>query len=319
MQTVVVFGGDGFIGRRLAKYLVEDGYHVVIPTRRREKVKQDLIVMPNTDLVSCNPADPSAIAKLVGIADIVINLVGILHESRKQKFEKVHVEFVRMLTDAISQTDKTRQMIHVSSLNAMTGAPSRYLRTKGKGEVFVTKLGRTKWTIVRPSIVFGRGDSFINLFARLMRIFPVMLLPAANASFQPIWVDDLAQMIVACIHNPKCFGKQLSAGGPEKLSFAEIIAALAHASKSRCKVIRAGPGLSRLMATVMESIPLMPPLLTRDNLASMKVSSTCESVNDARSLVPTPLLSLSSYLAAAGKELATTTRYNEFRHVARRS
>lgn len=318
MQSVVVFGGGGFIGRRLAKYLVEGGYHVVIPTRKREAIKQDLIVLPNTDLVSCNPADSQAIAKLVASADIVINLVGILHETRRHKFENVHVEFVRMLTDAISQSDNVKQMIHVSSLNAMTGAPSRYLRTKGKGEVFVTKLGRARWSIVRPSVVFGKGDLFIGMFAKMMGLAPVLLLPAANASFQPIWVDDLARMIVACIHNPHCFGKVLSAGGPDKLTLAQIIALIGELRRRRCKVIRAGPGMSRLMATVMESIPFLPPLLTQDNLASMKVPSTCESGNDAKELAGAPLLSLRDYLATAGEDLAATIRYNEYRHVARR-
>lgn len=318
MEKVVVFGGSGFIGRRVVKHLVENGFHAIVPTRRRERVKDEFIVLPNTDVVMCDPHQPKAIATLLAEADIVINLVGILHERGRHTFEAIHVEFVRRLADALGQARHVRQFIHFSALNAMTGAPSRYLRSKGKGEVHVTKIGSCEWTVIRPSVVFGEGDSFLSLLTELMRWLPVMALPGAAARFQPIWVDDLARMTIACIHNPQCFGKALNAGGPETLRFAEILANLIAASGRRRYVIRLSGGMSRMLAFMMELIPFMPPLLTRDNLDSMKLPATCESSNHAKELVPGRLTALRDHLAATGHRLPPGARYSDFRHIARR-
>ena len=319
MKTVVVFGGCGFVGRRVVLRLVEAGYHVIAPTRRRERVKGDLIVLPNTDFVSCDTGDTRAMAKLVGRASIVINLVGILHESRSQTFEDIHVEFVRRLTDVISQADGVQQMIHISSLNAMIGAPSRYLRSKGKGESFVTKLSRTKWTVIRPSVVFGHGDSFIGLFDRLLRLFPVMLVPLADARFQPIWVDDLAEMIVACIHNPRCYSKALAAGGPETLRLLEIVRYLMQVTGRKRPILTCDKGLATMLAAVLEHVPLLPPMLTRDNLDSMSLASTCENSNDAKGLITGKLKPLRDYLMANQMRFNPIATYNEYRHLARRN
>lgn len=314
----MVFGGGGFIGQRVVKFLVEDGYHVIVPTRRRERVKENLIVLPNTDVVSCDPSSPKAVAALLAHADIALNLTGILHERGKNTFETVHVEFVRRLADALAQAGSVRQFIHFSALNAMTGAPSRYLRSKGKGEVHVSKIGRCEWTVIRPSVVFGDGDSFLGLLEKLARYLPVLALPGADARFQPIWVDDLARMAVASVRNPACFGRSLSAGGPETLHFAEILASLLAAMGRRRIVIRMSGGMARLLALALEMTPFLPPLVTRDNLASMRLPSTCESRNDAKTLVPARLTSLREYLAARTSRGNLNDSYSEYRHIARR-
>ena len=319
METVVLFGGSGFVGRRVAKHLVEAGMHVIIPTRKRERVKTDLIVLPNTDVVSCDPSDSKSMSKLVGRADIVINLVGILHESSRYTFEDIHVEFVRRLSDTVSQADNVRQVIHFSALNSTTGAPSRYLRSKGKGEAFITKLGRVRWTVIRPSVVFGSGDSFVGMFTRMLRIAPVVALPCPDAMFQPIWVDDLAKMTMACLHNPSCFDKPLSAGGPETLRLLEIVRHVMEVNGIRRPVIPLNKGLSRLMATAMEFTPLLPKMLTRDNVDSMSLPSACVNSNHAAKLVKGRLTTLRNYLVAEKSQHPHVETYNEYRHVARRS
>ena len=318
MKTVVVFGGGGFIGRRVVKFLVEKGYHVIVPTRQREKIKEELIVLPNTDIVSCDPTDVKAIETLVAQAEIVINLVGILHESGKNNFESIHVEFTRHLTETISRTDSVRQFIHISALNAMTKAPSRYLRSKGNAEILVTKLARSEWTVIRPSVVFGEGDSFIELFKTLIKYLPLIKLPLADSKFQPIWVDDLALMIINSIHNPKCFGKALTAGGPQVLTLLEIIQALMAAMNKRRPIMKLGWFFSKIMAFGLEYTPFIPPLITRDNLASMSLPATCDKDNDATKLVGRELKSLQNYLVATYVNEPTTISNNEYRQIARR-
>ncbi len=318
METAVIFGGSGLVGRRVARRLVESGMHVIIPTRRRERVKGDLIVLPNVDVVPCDPADSKSMASLVGRADHVFNLVGILHESGRHSFEDVHVEFVRRLTDTISQFDSVRRLVHLSALNAMTGAPSRYLRSKGKGEAFVTKLGRVRWTVIRPSVVFGRGDRFVGMFGRLLRISPMLAVPSPGAKFQPIWVDDLAEMAAGCLRRPASFDRALCAGGPEVLTLLEIVRLVADAGGTRRPLLPLGKGLSRMVAAGMEFAPLLPRMLTRDNVDSMSLPSVCEGGNDAQEIVSGRLRSLRDYLSEERARHPHTDNYYEYRHSARR-
>lgn len=297
MHTVV-FGGSGLVGRRLVAMLVERGHHVVVPVRDRERAKHSLIVLPNTDVVCCNVLVPRSIHILVKDADLVINLLGILHEHRPHTFERLHIEFPRMLCEAIERMGTVRQLIHVSALNASPGGPSKYLRSKGKGEAHVTKLGQALYTVVRPSVLFGKGDKFIELFAKLATLSPVLALPCADAMFQPLWVDDLARMLVGCIGNPVCHGKILLAGGPEKFSLREIVAKLLASMKIRRAVVPLGPALSGLLASTLRMVPFLPPLVTRDNIASMSVPSICEHDNSAARLAGGELMRLDVYLAA---------------------
>lgn len=320
MRSVMVLGGSGFIGRSLVKRLVKAGYHVIVPTRRREKVKQDLIVLPNTDVVATDPFEPSALSKLLKTSDIVINLVGILHETKQHSFETVHVENVRRLVDTISNTDRVRQLIHISALNATPGAPSRYLRSKGKGEAFVSKTNRGHWTIIRPSIVFGNGDGFFGLFSKLLRWFPLMLLPRPNARLQPIYVENLVDVIVGCISNSKAYDQTLSVAGPNKLSLRELVVILMECRGPRRPLFGLGDGVAKLLAGFLEHVPFLPPLLTRDNLASLSVASECDAAsNVAAQYAPEgKLISVREYLLTTRGRRSQPELYSEFRHVARR-
>lgn len=318
MSTIVVLGGSGFIGKRLVEKLVTAGHHVIVPSRNREAVKGSLIVLPNTDVVACNPFEPRTLAKLVSHADVVINLVGILHETRRHSFETVLVENVRRLVDSLANADHVRQLLHVSALNATTGAPSRYLRSKGKGESLVTKMRRTPWTIVRPSVVFGQGDGFLTLFARLLKMFPLLMLPLPRARFQPIWVDDLAEMIVACVGNSAAYGKTYNAAGPAAMEMGAIVSLLMQHVGPRRPVIPCGETASRLLALVLENIPFIPTLLTRDNLDSMSIPNECDnSSNDAARLVAGRLVVVEEYLIASRNKDSHFRAYSDYRHVAR--
>ena len=319
LVNTVIFGGSGFVGRRLARLLVEAGHHVTIPTRDRERGKQDLIVLPNTDLVGCDPTNARAVETLCNRADVVVNLLGVLHETSRASFEKIHVDCVRLISDAASRSGRVRHLLHVSAINATPGAPSKYLRSKGKGEALISKLRRPNWTIVRPSLLFGEGSDFGALVRWQVEHLPVLALPCAAARFQPLYVGDLARLLAESIFDPDTYGKVLIAGGPERLSLREIYEAFQDALGKKRLLVPLPAPISGALAASIELVPLLPPLLTRDNVASMSLPNVCEGDNDAGRL-DGGLTSLADFLQAGRlrQGRARSLEYRRFRHGARR-
>src|SRR5471030_299235 len=192
-QTIALIGGSGFIGSHLVNALVELGKNVRIATRRRENVAQ-LTLLP-VDVIETNLFDPVQLAAFVSQADAVINLVGILQGKRGDpygpQFAKAHVELPSKIV-AACQAKGVRRLIHMSALGADPKGPSMYLRSKGDGEKAVRE-SNLATTIFRPSVVFGPEDNFLNQFAFLERIFPVIPLACSQAKFQPVFVGDVAK------------------------------------------------------------------------------------------------------------------------------
>ncbi|MGI9297718.1 MAG: NAD(P)H-binding protein [Gammaproteobacteria bacterium] len=281
LMKIVIFGGGGFIGRHLARRLSARGHHLIIPTRDREKAKE-LFVLPATDIVAYDPGAWQGVLPLLEGADAVINLAGILNERSGGEFVRVHNEFVRVLCDRCV-AKKVRRLVHISALNAVGAAPSEYLRSKAKAEQIVR--GATlRHVIVRPSVVFGRGDSFVTLFVRLAKILPVLFLPCAYSVLQPIAADDLTAMIVHAAETGDEDGKILSAGGPQKLTLAEIVRAALDAAGVRRPVVELGPALSFAAGAIMEAIPGVH-LFSRDNCLSANLHSVTTGGNDAERIL----------------------------------
>lgn len=310
-MRVVIFGGGGFIGRSLAARLAAAGHEIVVPSRDPERAKAALIVLPTARVIPFDPQSPPTIRAAAADCDAVINLIGILREVRRHDFEAVHVEFVRKLVEVCAR-NAPRHFIQISALNAGPGAPSRYLRTKSGGEAIVRGVAApTQWTVIRPSVVFGRGDGLITLFDSLLRRFPALPLACAQARFQPIWVEDLAAMIARCVGDCRCYGKILSAGGPRIYTLGEIVKLIA--GRRRRLIIPLNRTLSYLTALAMERIPFITPPLTRDNCDAMSVPSVCAR-NDAAEML--------GELRALEAELQTRLHprlgFGDFRHFARR-
>ena len=161
----------------LVAALVAAGHRVVVPTRRREAAKH-LILLPTVDVVEADIHDEGTLGRLMARADVAINLVGILNESRKGDFDRVHVELTRKVI-AACRASGVRRLLHMSALNADVRGPSRYLQSKGEAEAIVRESGLA-WTVFRPSVIFGREDAFLNLFATLQRMLPVVALGCAE-------------------------------------------------------------------------------------------------------------------------------------------
>jgi uncharacterized protein YbjT (DUF2867 family) len=205
--------------------------------------------------------------RLVKGRDAVINLVAVLHGSEAQ-FQRVHVELPRKLAQACAENG-VRRLVHVSALGVSDAAPSRYLRSKAAGEA-VLKAARLDLTNVRPSVIFGEGDRFLNLFAALQAVLPILPLAGAAARFQPVWVEDVAAAIVQCVDDPKTIGLTLECAGPGVHTLAELATLAGHWSGRPCRVLALGAAMARIQALAMECLP-GTPLMSRDNLDSMRV------------------------------------------------
>jgi uncharacterized protein YbjT (DUF2867 family) len=268
---ILVLGGSGFVGRHVVARLVAAGWNVVVPTRYRERAKH-LILLPTVDVVEADIHDPLALEQLAAGADAAINLVGILNETRRGDFERAHVELPRKLV-AACRAARVPRLLHMSALNAGATAPSRYLRSKGEAEALVAD-SDLAWTIFQPSVIFGREDSFLNLFARLERFLPVIALACADARFQPVYVGDVANAFVRAVDEDRTHRMRYPLCGPNVYTLRELVAYVGELTGYNRPIVPLGPSLSKLQARVLELLP--GKLMSRDNLASMELDSVCD-------------------------------------------
>jgi uncharacterized protein YbjT (DUF2867 family) len=295
---IVVLGGGGFVGSHVVAKLVSEGYRVVVPTRRREDAKH-LIVLPTVDVVEEDIHDAAALDRLFAERAAVVNLVGILNESGRDTFDRVHVELTRKVI-AACHTARVPRLLHMSALGASADGPSRYLKSKAAAEAMVAASG-LKWTIFRPSVIFGREDNFLNMFARLARLLPVVALASPKTRFQPVYVGDVAHCFVRSIRDEITFGARYDLCGPKVYTLKELVTYVGEVTGAVRPIVALGPGLSSLMAAVLGRLP--GKVLTQDNLASMRKDNVCDhSFPAVFGLTPTAIESVApSYLSPAGR------------------
>jgi len=272
INDVCVLGGSGFVGVHVCNQLTERGYRVTVPVRDRERAKVDLITLPTVDVVPADIHDPETLRREMRGCDAVINLVGVLHDGRgKASFREVHVELTRKVVEACRRNG-IRRLVHMSALNAGLGAPSQYLKSRGEAEDIVRQSG-LDFTIFRPSVIFGREDAFLNLFATLLGRLPVLPLAAPDAKFQPVYVADVARAFAHALHDDATLGQRYNLCGPKVYTLAELVRYVGAVTGRSAAIVRLGAGLSALQARALELLP--GNLMSRDNLASMQVDAVC--------------------------------------------
>jgi NADH dehydrogenase len=283
-----------------------------VATRDRERAKEQLILLPTVDVAPVNIHDPAQLAAFVRGADAVINLVGVLHDGRGDRsFQAAHVELARKVVAACRASGIGR-LLHMSALASARDAPSRYLRTKGEAEAVVRESGLA-WTVYRPSVVFGPGDSFLNLFATLLRFSPVVALACAGARFQPVFVEDVAAAFVKGLADPGSFGRSYDLCGPRVYTLRELVEYVGTVTGRRRPVVGLNDALSYCQALAMELLPVK--LMTRDNYYSMKVDNVC-SCDFPFGIAPAALEAVApSYLGRR----TPRARYQAFRERGRRN
>ena len=273
-RNILVIGGSGFVGSAIVRKLAAGGRRVIVPTRRRERAKH-LILLPTVDVVESDIHDDAALAGLVAGKDAVINLVGILHGDQGQpygkRFRSAHVDLPRRIA-AASAAAAVPRLLHMSALGVSADAPSMYLRSKAAGEAALREAaGTAAVTVFRPSVIFGRDDRFLNLFARMQEFLPLIALGRPDARLQPVHVEDVADAFVNVLDNQATYGKTYDLAGPKAYTLRDIIAFAGRASGHPRPVIGLPDGLAYLQAWLMEFAPI--ELISRDNLDSLAVDS----------------------------------------------
>jgi len=273
IKNTVVLGGSGFVGSAIVAKLVSAGYQVTVLTRRLDHAKH-LSLLPGVTLKVCNVFDAQALRSALQGADAVINLLGILHQSGKVSFTQVH-EHLPVQLAKLCQDLGIKRLLHMSSLCAATDAPSLYLRSKGQAEVALAGyVPALAITVFRPSIIFGRADQFINLFAGLIKHLPLVVLVKPNAKFQPVWVEDVATCFVASLNQPASFGLSYDLVGPKVYTFRALLKAIMQTLGVHKPILGLNDALSYAQAFLMECLPIK--LMSRDNIRSMQVDSVSD-------------------------------------------
>jgi len=302
IERICILGGSGFVGTHLVSQLAALGLSVRVLSRRREMAKE-LILLPTVEVIEADVHDQQVLIQHLRGMDAVINLVGILHESkvgrsdlpsaRRGDFQKIHIELPRKIIHACGEAGVHR-LLHMSALGADPSARSAYQRSKGIAEALVREAGmhhveHESWTlngpkfihgyglditIFRPSVIFGRGDSFLSMFARMLKLFPVLPLAGAGARFAPVHVEDVARAFVDSLDNTATFGQTYDLCGPKVYTLQELVRYVGEVTGKQRRIFPLGNWMSYFQAWALEFKP-GKKLMTRDNYFAMCVDNLC--------------------------------------------
>jgi NADH dehydrogenase len=276
-RRICLLGGTGFVGRCLAARLVRDGHTVTILTRHRNR-HRDLLVLPTAGVIEGDVHQPVFLRRQFERHDAVINLAGILNERGHsgQGFARVHAELPEKVVEA-ARAVRVPRLLHMSALHAALNAPSHYLRTKALGEDSVHRAHGPELhvTSFRPSVIFGRHDSFTNRFAQLLRLAPGFFpLACPAARFQPVHVEDVVQAFVESIDNHQTFGRRYDLCGPKVYTLREIVAYIARLTGRHVRIVGLNDFFSHGQALLLEFAPGKP--FSLDNYRSLQLDSVCK-------------------------------------------
>ena len=290
IRKICILGGTGFVGRVLANRLVRDGVQLRILTRNRERNKNYLILLPDTELIETDVHNPDNLKQQFAGCDAVINLVGILNEHRRDGsgFRLVHVALTRKVIEAC-RANGIRRLLHMSALHANAAhGPSHYLRTKGDAEDLAHLASEygINVTSFQPSVIFGTHDSFFNRFAALLKLTWVFPLACHGARFAPVHVGDVTEAMARTLKDPSSYGRRYHLCGPHVYSLEDIVRYTARCIGVKRWIIPLNDILSRLQAAVFDFIPGKP--FSTDNYLSAKIDSICDH-NDLATLGITPV------------------------------
>ena len=271
-QLITVFGGTGFIGRHLVRRLAGQRARVLVISRNpaRGHFLQPMggvgqILVERADLAS-----EQALARTLAGSSAVVNLMGILYETRQQKFDQVHGVLPGRIAH-VAAAAGIRRMVHISAIGADPGSTSAYARSKADGERRVQD-ALPAATILRPSIVIGPEDGFFNRFAAMARLLPALpLIGGGETRFQPVYVGDVADAILAALRMSAAAGQTYQLGGPQVYSFAELMRYMLDVIGRRRLLLPLSFGMASFKARFLELLPVPP--LTRDQVELLKVDN----------------------------------------------
>ena len=273
-QICTILGGGGFIGRYLVRNLTKKNYRCIISTRKAfQKGYLKTQATPGAiELIDWNPNNFSELKEAIKNSDVVINLIGILYETRKQKFYNIHTNIPEAVAKICSESD-VKKFIHVSAIGASENSKSLYQKSKFQGEVRALKNFKNT-VVIRPSVVCGSEDNFTNLFSKLS-ILPVIPVVGINYKFQPILVNDVADAIVHAIELKGNEGKIYEIGGPKVISFGDMVRSILKTINKKRFVVPMPMPIAKIQSSILSLLPI-PPILTKDQ---------CEILSEADNVV----------------------------------
>ncbi len=289
-RLVTLFGGGGFLGRYAAQALYRTGARIRIVERDPGNAYslKPLGGLGQTQFVAADIRDRERVAAAVHGSDAVVNLVGIL----KGKFQAIHVDGARNVAEAAAAAG-AEALVHVSALGADPASPSAYGRSKGEGENAV-RAAFPSATILRPSVIFGQEDNFINRFAGLARLLPLVPVIRGSARFQPVYAADVGKAVAAASLDPAAHGgKTYELVGPQVLTMSELNRWIGETTGRNRPLIEVPDQLAELMAGLFGWLPGAPItrdqwlMLQRDNVGSAEAEGL-----RALGIAPTPLAAI---------------------------
>ena len=274
-KNILIFGSTGFIGRSLSKRLLANGNKLICPVRDPNRVKRNILSgdIGQIDVAEFDIHNLDNIEKLIEDCDIVINLIGLLFEKNNFSFELAHFLLPKKI--AIYAEKHSKPFIHVSSLGSTYQSKSNYLLSKKMGEEFIQS-NNNNYIIIRPSVVYGEEDNFINQFGRMAKILPFLpLFKKGNTKFQPIYVNDLSLMIMNLMSKFDQYKNQnIAAVGKEVFSFKEILSHIFFTLQKKERFINIPSFFAILQGKIMEKLP--KPLFTYDQYVTLSHNSIDE-------------------------------------------
>ena len=292
IKKIAVLGGTGFVGSLLCNRLSKEGFHLKILTRNREYNREDIILLPNVELIETDVNNLNNLNECLNGCDAVVNLIGILNEKSNNGdgFRLVHVKLIENLIKACKKNN-IRRFMQMSALNAdAKNGKSFYLKTKGQAEKLLHKntIGM-KVTSFRPSVIFGKKDSFFNRFSNLLKIIPLFFpLACHKTKFAPVYVLDVIEMMINAVNDSASYDKKFNICGPKIYSLKELVAYTAKTIDKKCIIIPLNNIMSLIQAKAFDFLPGKP--FSTDNYLSAQIDSTCKH-NDLKiyDIKPTPL------------------------------
>ncbi|MDB5363448.1 MAG: 3-beta-hydroxy-Delta(5)-steroid dehydrogenase [Rhodospirillales bacterium] len=300
IRRATVFGGAGFIGRYVVKRLAQRGVTITVASRhaRRGNYLQPMGDVGQIVLLDGDIGDEDFAAASMAGVDLVVNLVGILAESGKQRFDALQHQGAARLA-RLATAAGVERFVQFSAIGADPASPARYARSKAEGEAAV-RAAFPGAVILRPSIVFGPEDQFFNRFAEMTRLSPFLpLIGGGTTKFQPVYVGDVADGVMAALDRPEAAGQAYELGGPRIYTFAELMRLmLREIDRPSLPLVPIPFGLASLQAAILEHLP--GKLLTRDQVRMLKrdnvVSPGARTLSDLGILPTAPEVILQSYL-----------------------
>ena len=280
-RRITIFGGSGFLGRYVVERLADRDVVVQVAVRDPEAAKHLKILgqVSQVTPVACDIKDEAAVRRMVAGSDAAINLVGILAQRKKQTFKALHVEAASSVARAAAEVG-CKALVHVSAIGAAETALSEYSRSKAAGEAAVRD-GFPAAVIIRPSVIFGQEDGFFNLFASMARMLPALpLFGGGKTRFQPVYVADVADAIVAALYDDGVGGQTYELGGPEVATYVELMKLLLHEVRRKRLLVPVPFFIGDIQATFAELLPNPP--VTRDSMKSLREDNVVS--DEARTL-----------------------------------